>query len=123
MIRRQPRSTRTDTLLPYTTRFRSGRLSRMKIVLRQDVPKVGEAGTVQTVSNGYARNYLIPQGMAVVATDGELKVAAHNLAVKERKIRSEAHTSELQSLMRISYAVFCLKKNRPTCTHHINPPT
>jgi large subunit ribosomal protein L9 len=58
----------------------------MKIVLRQDVPKVGEAGTVQTVSNGYARNYLIPQGMAVVATDGELKVAAHNLAVKERKI-------------------------------------
>jgi large subunit ribosomal protein L9 len=58
----------------------------MKIVLRQDVPKVGEAGSVQTVSNGYARNYLIPQGMAVVATDGELKVAAHNLAVKERKI-------------------------------------
>jgi large subunit ribosomal protein L9 len=58
----------------------------MKIVLRQDVPKVGEAGTVQTVSNGYARNYLIPQGLAVVATDSELKVAAHNLAVKERKI-------------------------------------
>lgn len=58
----------------------------MKIVLRQDVPKVGEAGTIQTVSNGYARNYLIPQGMAVVATDGEIKVATHNLAVKERKI-------------------------------------
>jgi large subunit ribosomal protein L9 len=58
----------------------------MKIVLRQDVPKVGEAGSVQTVSNGYARNYLIPQGLAVVATDGELKVAAHNLAVKERKV-------------------------------------
>lgn len=58
----------------------------MKIVLRQDVPKVGEAGSVQTVSNGYARNYLIPKGLAVVATDGELKVAAHNLAVKERKI-------------------------------------
>ncbi|MGB3331055.1 MAG: 50S ribosomal protein L9 [Thermomicrobiales bacterium] len=58
----------------------------MKIVLRQDVPKVGEAGTIQTVANGYARNYLIPQGMAVVATDGEIKVAQHNLAVKERKI-------------------------------------
>jgi len=58
----------------------------MKIVMRQDVPKVGEAGTVQTVSNGYARNYLIPKGLAVVASDGELKVAAHNLAVKERKI-------------------------------------
>lgn len=58
----------------------------MKIVLRQDVPKVGEAGSVQTVSDGYARNYLIPKGLAVVATSGELKVAAHNQAVKERKI-------------------------------------
>lgn len=58
----------------------------MKIVLRQDVPKVGEAGSVQTVSNGYARNYLIPQGLAVVATSGELKLAAHNQAVKDRKI-------------------------------------
>jgi len=58
----------------------------MKIVLRQDVPKLGEAGTIQTVANGYARNYLIPQGMAVVATDAEIKVATHNLAVKERKI-------------------------------------
>lgn len=58
----------------------------MKIVLRQDVPKVGEAGTVQTVANGYARNYLIPKGLAVVASSGELKVAAHNQAVKERKL-------------------------------------
>lgn len=58
----------------------------MKIVLRQDVPKLGEAGTIQTVANGYARNFLIPQGMAVVATEGEIKVAQHNLAVKERKI-------------------------------------
>ncbi|HYJ13708.1 MAG TPA: 50S ribosomal protein L9 [Thermomicrobiales bacterium] len=58
----------------------------MRIVLRQDVPKVGEAGTIQTVSNGYARNYLIPQGLAVVATDGEIKMAQHNLAVKERKV-------------------------------------
>lgn len=58
----------------------------MRIVLRQDVPKVGEAGTIQTVSNGYARNYLIPQGFAVVATDGEIKMAQHNMAVKERKV-------------------------------------
>jgi large subunit ribosomal protein L9 len=58
----------------------------MKIVLRQDVPKVGEAGTIQTVSSGYARNYLIPQGLAVVATEGEIKTATHNLAVRERKI-------------------------------------
>ena len=68
----------------------------MKIVLRQDVPKVGEAGSVQTVSNGYARNYLIPQGLAVVATDGELKVAAHNLAVKERKVARQEE--QLRSL-------------------------
>jgi large subunit ribosomal protein L9 len=61
----------------------------MKIVLRQDVPKVGEAGTIQTVANGYARNYLIPQGFAVVATDAEIKVATHNLAVKERKVHRQ----------------------------------
>ncbi|MEJ7840106.1 MAG: 50S ribosomal protein L9 [Thermomicrobiales bacterium] len=58
----------------------------MKIVLRQDVPKLGESGSIQTVANGYARNFLIPQGFAVVATDAEIKVATHNLAVKERKV-------------------------------------
>jgi large subunit ribosomal protein L9 len=58
----------------------------MKIVLRQDVPKLGEAGTVQTVADGYARNYLIPRGMAVVATPGEIKTAEHNLKVRERKV-------------------------------------
>jgi large subunit ribosomal protein L9 len=68
----------------------------MKIVLRKDVPKVGEAGSVQTVKNGYARNYLIPQGMAVLATDGELKAAAHNQAVKERKIARQEN--QLQAL-------------------------
>ncbi|MCC6315300.1 MAG: 50S ribosomal protein L9 [Thermomicrobiales bacterium] len=68
----------------------------MKVVLRQDVPKLGEAGTIQDVSNGYARNYLIPQGMAVVATPGEAKTAEHNLAVKARKlVRQE---EQLQSL-------------------------
>lgn len=68
----------------------------MKIVLRQDVPKVGEAGTIQTVSNGYARNYLIPQGLAVVATEGEIKMAQHNLAVKERKVARQEE--QLKSL-------------------------
>ncbi len=68
----------------------------MKVVLRQDVPKVGEAGTVREVSNGYARNFLIPQGLAVVATPGEIKTAEHNLAVKARKVaRQEA---QLQAL-------------------------
>jgi large subunit ribosomal protein L9 len=68
----------------------------MKIVLRQDVPKLGEAGTIHEVANGYARNYLIPQGMAILATPGEVKVAEHNLAVKERRVaRQEA---QLQAL-------------------------
>jgi large subunit ribosomal protein L9 len=68
----------------------------MKIILRQDVPKLGEKGTVQTVADGYARNYLIPQGLAVLATAGELKTLAENQKVADRKIaRQEA---ELQSL-------------------------
>lgn len=68
----------------------------MKIVLRQDVPKLGEAGTIQTVANGYARNYLIPKGMAVVATEGEMKTAEHNLQVRERKVARQEEA--LQSL-------------------------
>ena len=68
----------------------------MKIVLRQDVPKLGDAGSVQDVSNGYARNYLIPQGLAVVATPGELKVAAHNQQVQARKVAKQEQ--QLQSL-------------------------
>src|SRR3546814_1344343 len=86
MIRRPPRSTRTDTLFPYTTLFRSpaGRLSqacpRALILLR---PPVGAP--------------FIRPGRALFS--GPL-------------CRSEEHTSELQSLMRISYAVFCLKKKK-----------
>ena len=68
----------------------------MKIVLRQDVPKLGASGSVQNVANGYARNFLIPQGMAVVATPGELKVAAHNQAVQDRKVVKQEQ--QLQSL-------------------------
>lgn len=68
----------------------------MKIVLRQDVPKLGEAGSVQEVAIGYARNFLIPRGMAIVATAGEQKVAAHNQAVKDRKIVKQEQL--LQSL-------------------------
>jgi large subunit ribosomal protein L9 len=68
----------------------------MKIVLRQDVPKLGEAGTIHEVANGYARNYLIPQGMAVVATPGEVKTAEHNQAVKARKIAKQE--AQLQAL-------------------------
>ena len=68
----------------------------MKIVLRQDVPKLGTAGSVQEVATGYARNFLIPRGMAVVATPGELKVAAHNQGVQDRKVAKQEQ--QLQSL-------------------------
>src|SRR3546814_20042040 len=79
MIRRPPRSTRTDTLFPYTTLFRS----------------VGRARPV------HAQHQLVrlPIGEGV-----------HGDGDRQRDQRSEEHTSELQSLMRISYAVFCLKK-------------
>jgi large subunit ribosomal protein L9 len=68
----------------------------MKVVLRKDVEKLGEAGSVQNVSGGYARNFLIPQGLAVYASDGELKMAAHNQAVKDRKIARQEE--QLRSL-------------------------
>jgi large subunit ribosomal protein L9 len=68
----------------------------MKVVLRQDVPKLGEAGSVKDVAGGFARNFLIPQGLAVYATTGELKMAAHNQAVKDRKIARQEE--QLQSL-------------------------
>jgi large subunit ribosomal protein L9 len=67
----------------------------MKIILRKDVEKLGEAGSMATVKDGYARNYLIPHGLAVVATPGELKMWEHNQAVKARKI--ERQERELQS--------------------------
>jgi large subunit ribosomal protein L9 len=68
----------------------------MKVVLRQDVEKLGEKGSVQTVATGYARNYLIPKGLAVVATAGELKTVAENTRVREMKIaRQERQLQDL----------------------------
>src|SRR3546814_12639517 len=86
MIRRPPRSTRTDTLFPYTTPFRSTAAGQ---AAGGDVPSWRPQ----------------PAGDAVAA--GERFSAGHQPG---RRHRSEEHTSELQSLMRISYAVFCLKK-------------
>lgn len=68
----------------------------MKVVLREDVEKVGEKGSVQTVSDGFARNYLIPKGLAVLATPGELKVVAENARVRELKIARQE--KQLQTL-------------------------
>lgn len=68
----------------------------MKVILRQDVESLGEAGTVKNVSDGYARNYLIPKGFAILASPGEMKVLAENQKVKDRKIaRQEQELQEL----------------------------
>src|SRR3546814_5192580 len=93
MIRRPPRSTRTDTLFPYTTLFRS-------------VPVMRFA----TVENGLysaALNMCVAPGTPCMAET--MRKDAHTAG---QSMRSEEHTSELQSLMRNSYAVFCLKKKK-----------
>src|SRR3546814_4274880 len=100
MIRRPPRSTRTDTLFPYTTLFRS-RNGRVLLVSRapESIDDVN-ARTAATALRGFIRSL----GKEV----GKNGTTANLIEVPDG--RSEEHTSELQSLMRISYAVFCLKK-------------
>src|SRR3546814_1538981 len=103
MIRRPPRSTRTDTLFPYTTLFRSPR-HRARCAFR---------------------GLLFDARVELMAEETEIEIREELAAADavrpekfERAIRSEEHTSELQSLMRISYAVFCLKKKKTQTTHH-----
>src|SRR3546814_2789235 len=99
MIRRPPRSTRTDTLFPYTTLFRS---------LLGIEPRIGGLGVLR--QRRFARGVAVDLRQAA-AHVGERRLDPLLLLV-ERAARSEEHTSELQSLMRISYAVFCLKKKK-----------
>src|SRR3546814_1837991 len=108
MIRRPPRSTRTDTLFPYTTLFRS-RFGKAWACRRTPPP-------------------LVIRGRA----EGELAMDINVFEnVEEHRFeldlpdgsRSEEHTSELQSLMRISYAVFCLKKKKTRCQRKNNEST
>src|SRR3546814_3064438 len=102
MIRRPPRSTRTDTLFPYTTLFRS-------------VPDVGNrVETARLDGNGLQDvGRKIGQRIPQLVGDHPLN-GLQPLRRRCRRNRSEEHTSELQSLMRISYAVFCLKKKNKT---------
>src|SRR3546814_10484441 len=100
MLRRPPRSTRTDTLVPYTTLFRS---ERARKVLAEHWPEV-IPGDLDAEIRRRFEILLPPQAMRPAARGG-----AEPVAHPSRR-RSEEHTSELQSLMRISYAVFCLKK-------------
>src|SRR3546814_1151230 len=91
MIRRPPRSTRTDTLFPYTTLFRS---------------RARRRGDLRRAADRHLRTAprLPPEAGPEGTADGRCR--------HHRPFRSEEHTSELQSLMRISYAVFCLKKKK-----------
>src|SRR3546814_3739119 len=97
MIRRPPRPTRTDTLFPYTTLFRSDLRVRAG-GRRRGAPGVGQCG--RPVQEGIHRADLL-RGLFAPRDPSH-----------PRTRRSEEHTSELQSLMRISYAVFCLKKKK-----------
>src|SRR3546814_8642718 len=94
MIRRPPRSTRTDTLFPYTPLFRSGT----------------DAAEAETRHRRCEAELLVEVG----AGDMHAAIGEH---------RSEEHTSELQSLMRISYAVFCLKKKKEMRQHIYSKPS
>src|SRR3546814_10533316 len=107
MIRRPPRSTRTDTLFPYTTLFRSLALDLI------DPPAHGLAGEEagQVAGQSAGRPQVVSFGQQAHAGQIQFTLAAQGFAPAARH-RSEEHTSELQSLMRISYAVFCLKKKK-----------
>src|SRR3546814_7555935 len=98
MIRRPPRSTRTDTLFPYTTLFRS---------TAYNATRAGIATRITGVANG-----TIAAGSSDAVTGDQLNTTNQNITQNAADIRSEEHRSELQSLMRISYAVFCLKKKK-----------
>src|SRR3546814_1260453 len=112
MIRRPPRSTRTDTLFPYTTLFRSLHVTAHPCGLSLGIPD--DDLLIQFPNEvGLDRKF-----SAVCEAQGHL--VDHRVVTT----RSEEHTSELQSLMRISYAVFCLKKKKEkTKTYHISTQT
>src|SRR3546814_8384066 len=110
MIRRPPRSTRTDTLFPYTTLFRS---------MPGLLPIPAELWTLAPRGKRWERMKLVASKRLFTAIDNaeEMNPFTRNgifLLLHDNSIsrirRSEEHTSELQSLMRISYAVYCLKK-------------
>src|SRR3546814_9047823 len=102
MIRRPPRSTRTDTLFPYTTLFRSPNTDQTTYWNQT-------AGRTWAEAQEPLDRQLAPLGRAAM----NALTAMHS--------RSEEHTSELQSLMRISYAVFCLKKKmKPTTLQNMS---
>src|SRR3546814_5209860 len=130
MIRGPPRSTRTDTLFPYTTLFRSipvrvGQHARVEheVSIGRHAAAVGErfeqqrqrGVEVEVEIGGDPAPQLVDVEVAGVDDHvGQRAQRLENLAFERDRVRSEEHTSELQSLMSNSYAVFCLKKNNMT---------
>src|SRR3546814_2453152 len=116
MIRRPPSSTRTDTLFPYTTLFRSTRARE-----GERCPEQGSRRARRTrPASAGCRGGLLNDRLRVELFGrqaGELAITG-TLHSPEDWTRSEEHTSELQSLMRISYAVFCLKKKNNKITRY-----
>src|SRR3546814_7174194 len=107
MIRRPPRSTRTDTPFPYTTLFRSA-------ICRRSIRKNFAHGcfpTIQKISNP---QWGLQSNTGYVVRKDSRRPLFTSRCRSAVESRSEEHTSELQSLMRISYAVFCLKKKKKT---------
>src|SRR3546814_10430904 len=123
MIRRPPRSTRTDTLFPYTTLFRSHSTGEVPLLIHgfKKWPKNQKIALPILTIFAFGSLFNQLQGRQSEPTsifvdnpriiDGDTLEAADE---KRVRLRSEEHTSELQSLMRISYAVFCLKKKNNT---------
>src|SRR3546814_3689045 len=111
MIRRPPRSTRTDTLFPYTTLFRSSTVVVGQRAVVHDLQQQVEDIRVRLLDfvEQHHRMRMLDHAFGQQTTLIEADIA-------RRCARSEEHTSELQSLMRISYAVFCLKKKQQTQT-------
>src|SRR3546814_6506123 len=131
MIRRPPRSTRTDTPFPYTTLFRSSPVEATQAVLRRIErlqPRLNAFITVageQALRDARAAEQAVMDGRPLGPLHGvpfSVKDLCNTAGVRTTfgshgyadnvPERSEEHTSELQSLMRISYAVFCLKKKK-----------
>src|SRR3546814_2046941 len=109
MIRRPPRSTRTDTLCPYTTLFRSSANPDYGQWLYLWKPPVQPPGSVGKDPQGHPFHRNCHCGTFP-------RTGRRSLSRRRCVMRSEEHTSELQSLMRISYAVFCLKKKNTQIT-------
>src|SRR3546814_2615296 len=117
MIRRPPRSTRTDTLFPYTTLFRSLFIEAIQNLVRNafEYPLPGRVGDFENCVVVHFLFLLVcsdaPDGVSSDRNGAFANLMLDGvIGVRRTRLRSEEHTSELQSLMRTSYAVFCLNK-------------